>query len=290
MPVRVTVLFNRTDSAGWSESYYSSQADVGGAIRAFQPVLKARQGLLASYCYVFAVRYTVLFVRGQSQLVIATTPSIGPSGAGGLNALNPDDGVVGALGTFTGGGRTERRLIRGLPDDSMEWSVPLGRMSFSVTSVGPLVNFATVLTSAGAGMGWLQRSVINGAGTNTQPISAVAAQDNGNALITIASNTPYDPTAGTAMVLSGFRGPAAVLNGPYGFHQYSKVATTQLNVTHQISAGEVAAYPGQGAFIRQGNYTFVPYTPTTTGAFSLVRSRKIGRPFGSTHGRRRVPR
>lgn len=289
MPVRCTVLFNRADESGWSESYYCNKTTINDAISTFAPVLAARQTLLANECWVFGVRYTTYTALRESRLIVSQNPTIGGSGSGGtLNSQSPDIGTAGALGTFiNSNNRKETRLIRGIPDQALNWNAATHRMGFNATLTGALNNFATVLTATANSMGWLQSAPLNGAGTHTLQVQGLVSTAGGLLQAKVTSTAGYDPLTSGTIVLSGFRGQSAVANGQYGPLAWSVQDSTHLQFSRQITEAQALAYSGQGGYVRWAAKGFAPYVASDANTWTFVRSRNIGRPFGTTRGRRR---
>lgn len=286
--MRCTILFNRTDVAGWSESYYTDATTIEGAIANFAPVLTARRACLSAYCYVYGVRYTSSTVARQSRLILNSSPQITPSGAGTPNNFDPDIGVAGALGTFVNtAGRSSEHICRGLPDSPVEWSAPLNRMQMNAGILGPLNNFANALTSQNNHMGWFSRSTLLAGGSKSTPIKVLTTNAQGYVRLGVDSSAGFNPVTDGAIIVSGFKGPLGGLNGTYSALAWSVASPTNIGITKILADPLTLLYSGQGGFLRVQAPTFNAYTPLTAWPGSLVRSHRIGRPFGATRGRRR---
>lgn len=294
MPTKIVVCFNRADEAGWSETYYYNQTSISGAIAGFAPVLAARRQLLSSYCYVYAVRYTLTGTppTRQSRLVISQAPAINPTGTGtGAGNLDPDSGTVGALCKFfTASGQSENRLVRGLPDQFNSWSASVYRMQMTTAAEQLLDSFAVVLTAQANGMGWLPRGNLTPGQQKATAISTVTQIAPTQVGITLKAPATLDPLVDGSIILSGFRGVSAPLNGQYGYHQWIAPTTTSIVLNKVVSEAAVQGYGGTGAYMRTALNLFANYLPSTSANSALVRSRNIGNPFGRTRGRRRVAR
>lgn len=290
MPTKIVVQFNRTDEAGWSEVYFNQSPDLDAATAFFQPVLLARRALLASYAYVYAIRYSQVTTPPSrvSRLIVSDSPAILPSGQVALGNLNPDVGSVGALGSFinaTGG--HERRLIRGVPDGLVEWSGSKQRMALSPFLTQGLDTFTQALTATSAGMGWIPRGSAGAVGTKTNPITATVQLTDTQLSLTYTGTDRFVPLTDGTLILGGFRGAAAALNGSYGYHQWSNPTLGTVLISRAFPSNAALAYQGTGATVRVALGTLQRYLQTTAWQGGLVRTRNIGGPFGRTRGRRR---
>lgn len=286
--MRCTILFNRTDVAGWSESYYTSATEIDAAIAGFAPILAARRACLSSYCYVYGVRYTSNTAARTSRLIINNSPQITPSGPGTPNNFDPDIGVAGALATFTNSvGRSSEHICRGLPDSSVEWNAGLNRMQMNSGVLGPLNNFASVLTAQANNAGWFSRSTLLQDQTKSTPISVLTTNSQGYVRLGVASTATFNPVTDGAIIVSGFKGQLGGLNGTYSALAWSVASPTTIGITKILADPLTLIYSGQGGFLRLQKPTFHSYAPVTAWPGSLVRSHRIGRPFGATRGRRR---
>lgn len=290
MAVKIVMMFNRADSAGWSETYYSNASGTTAAIAGFSPVMSARQSLLAAYCYLYATRYTLVTTplpARRSQLILQTNPAITSTGGGGAGAFNADVGTVGALTSLTNQlQQSEPRLIRGMPDSWMLWDIPTQRMSVLPIALGPLYGFIQTLTSGTSNLGWIPRGTAGGTGTQTSPITAVAQTAGGPLVVTYTGGASFNPLTNGTIILGGFKGKAASLNGQYGYHQWASPATGTINISKTFPSAAPGAYLGTGGTVRIATNTFVAYTAVSSSVFALVRTRNIGSPFGRTRGRR----
>lgn len=292
---RVTVNFNRADEAGWSESYFTSLSGLPTVAVAFAPIIAARRQLLSSQCWVYSIRYSAPPPVRASVLSISTNPQIvTTTNTSSPNGSQPDTGQVGVLISLLaniGGGniRGESRILRGLADNSVAWSSPINRMApFGMTT--QLNAFSNALTTTGS-WGWAYRSPGGVAGAKSVPVIAIAAALPGQVVVTMGSQ-PFAFPGDGSLILSGFRGLAAIVNGTYGTAQWA-IPSSPVNtiiLKRDASTTQTDAYSGTGGWIRAANYTFTPYLLAPTAAATLIRTRNIGNPFGRTRGRRSARR
>jgi hypothetical protein len=292
MTWKISVLFNRADVEGWSETYYTTLGNSAyQAVGSLSQAINARLQCLSVSCYIWGYRVSQVGVRRASTLIRTKTSAV--SAALGLAAGNlPSDvGSVGVQGVFLApNGRSERRLFRGLPDSWISWSTEVQRMALQSAGLGPLNAFVTLLTAAASGAGWYYRSVLDPAANGAAQVSAVTANANGTFSATVP--TPFVPAYGNPLIFSGFRKPSAGINGTFAMSEWSITGTGPyvITVRRPISQEAASAYVGVGGWVRRADPTFTNYVVSTTADFSLVSTRNIGRPFGQRRGRRLVSR
>lgn len=289
---RITLMMNRADEAGWSETYTldgpsSIQAAESAALR----LCTQRNKGLAQYIAIFGFRCSLLPTSGRRSKPTLLPNFVGGAASGNpANVLPPDVGTVGAQSTLEGQNfGFERRLFRGLPDAWVEWNTQPLQMVLLPAGQLQLNSIVNYLCSGQDSWGWMSRpSAVDNANTAAvdtiaQPIpQTFTLHAPGSSILT----APTGP-----IIVAGFRAPNSVLNGTYGQGQYSvNVANAIITIRKVVSELSVTGYSGQGGTVRPADYAFTAYQPVTTADWDLVRTRRIGSPFGRTRGRRKIAR
>ncbi len=117
MPVfKLTMMLTNDWAQGWSESYYTEQADMGAAIPVLDTLVPLLMSLRTAQNRMLYARASDVSIRGDSQLSTLSFPYVGTySPSLGVNAISADVGLLVQL--FASSKRKNHVFMRGMSDD-----------------------------------------------------------------------------------------------------------------------------------------------------------------------------
>lgn len=291
MGFKITFLWNRADWEGFSETYYTGNSGTpqDQLVNAFAYV-DQRYLISAPQVYLYGIRISQVPNALRVSQFFLNTNNTNYSLAGLNTKSDADQGSLGALISLkNSNGGVQQRIFRGIPQGFTAWNPGLSRMDTTVQGTKKLNTFIKAITSGSIGYGWYQRSKTSG-NPNSYAITAVTA-GTGNTVIINAPGAAFTNPGSGPLILSGFRKPSAVLNGSYGTGEWQLgTDSAHIILTRVVSAAAIAGYAGVGGRVRAQAGQFYPFSAIDTATWGLVRTRRIGRPFGTVRGRRLVNR
>lgn len=271
-----TNFFFSLRASGWSETYYQSGSDLNAAFTNALQLATARMLLVGTPCTISYIRNSIVGQQRASQVVAVGPVSSYPFPAPKYTSASDVVGVAALCTAYATLQPVERPLyLRGNPDGLYE-AAGGANIDANMWFQAFQNQFQTVLANGTWLLQWRTRlnsdanqvaitAVANLAGTLTSTITLAANTLNFQAgdLVQLYKLKGAQPTPGAVRVLS--------------------VAPGGLILTVQYSFQENYLYPGGGI----ARKLQLNYAPITSALFERNLTKKTGRPFGVSRGRRR---
>ena len=288
MPFKMTAFFY-DGSGGWSESWYTNDANLTDAYNNIPVYVTARSLMLGPGCFIQYARVVDLSLPGASLIASFNPPNLPALSTTIMHDFNRNDILV----RIQAGEQYRRQMwLRGVPDSFIQYSVNSGLPS-SFAAVQQLVNaFIQSIGNIKYGIRCLDKTV----GVNTPlPVSAITVNAGDNRIvITTGVNNPYQQ--GQYVRINKVKGvnlkltPPAYPTGINGIWPiYATLSNTQfiLNAT-------VSQFPGTPQLLSPGyvraRALVTVFPDITDGVVIGYRTHKAGIPFGLPRGRQRAVR
>jgi len=282
--VRLTAFFRDDDGNGWSEQH---DVDGGVSVTSLVPYItnfdnlmkSARRPLLAGDGYYLGCRASYKTTNGQIAAVnlLPDTPQQGTQTVGGVG-IGMDKASTAVKIRMSNAANTANSdvYLRGIWDDVISF----GQLNFGST-IG--IKFKQLLDTYVAGLlqlsyGW---TGINPATTSRGDVTNYTQEADGTVTLTIfARNGVAIPAVGTKTQIEF----AKINNSKSALNRTLVCMITGLGTVKTVKQVAVSDFLTQGTYIIPVK-GFIPYALRT---YNKLASRKTGRPFGLTPGRRSV--